>query len=86
MAVKEYKVVDAYPIVNEIAKNLQVENYKVWRHVINGLFDEPGNLQWHSIPDEEEISDMTIEYEQFYKILMRDTGLTYGDTVIIDLD
>lgn len=86
MAVKEYKVVDAYPIINEIAKNLNVENYKVWRHVINGLFDEPGNLQRHFIPDEEEISEMTIEYEQFYKILMRDTGLTYGDTVIIDLD
>ena len=86
MAVKEYKVVDVYSIINEIAKNLKVENYKVWHHVINGLFDEPGNLQWHSIPDKEEISDMTIEYEQFYKILMRETGLTYGDTMIVNLD
>lgn len=86
MVVKECKVVNAYPIINEIAKNLNVENRKIWRHVINGLFDEPGNLQWHSIPDEEEILDMTIEYEQFYKILMRETGLTYGDTMIINLD
>ena len=86
MAVKECKVVDAYSIINEIAKNLNVDNRKVWRHVINGLFDEPGNLQWHSIPDEEKILDMTIEYEQFYKILMRETGLTYGDTMIINLD
>ena len=85
MRIENLKMVWVYEVAQEIAKKLGTNAPSIAYDIISSLSDRDDIVVEAYVPDDEDIltGDYDIENELFYRIVMRECGLTYGDKFLV---
>ena len=88
MRIENLKMVWVYEVAQEIAKKLGTDTPTIAYDIISSLSDRDGIVVEAYVPDDEDIltGDYDIENELFYRIVMRECGLTYGDKFLVYIE
>ena len=85
MRIENLKMIWVYEVAKEIANQIHTDPNDIAYDIISSLSDRDDIVVEAYVPDDEDIltGDYDIENELFYRIVMRECGLTYGDKFLV---